>query len=69
MMSTQTAFGEKQSQYKQEEMRKGGEVYEQGGEGVGSEYSPSEEVMLTTILQSNPKPTKNFEWSGKSRHQ
>jgi hypothetical protein len=35
---------------------------------MGSEYSPPEEVTLTTTPPSNPKPTKNFEWSGKSRH-
>jgi hypothetical protein len=60
MMITQTALGEKQRPSKQEGMRKGGGVYESEGEGMGSEYSPPEEVMLTTTPPSNPKSTKNL---------
>jgi hypothetical protein len=40
MMITQTALGDKQRPSKQEGLRKGGGIYESGGEGVGSEYSP-----------------------------
>jgi hypothetical protein len=59
-MSTQNAPEEKQRKSKQGETRKGGEVYEQGGEGMGSEYPPSEEVTLTTAPPSNSKPTKKL---------
>jgi hypothetical protein len=58
MMITQTALGEKQRPSKEEGMRKGGGLYESGGEGMGSEYSPLEEVTLTTTPPSNPKLTK-----------
>jgi hypothetical protein len=68
MMNTQTALGEKQRPSKQKGTRKGGGVYESGGEGMGSEYSPPEKVTLTTTPPSYPKPTINFEWNGKSRH-
>jgi hypothetical protein len=57
-MITQTALGEKQRPSKEEGTRKGGGVYESGGEGMGSEYSPPEEVTLTTTPPSNPKPNK-----------
>jgi hypothetical protein len=60
MMITQTALGEKQHPSKQEGTMKGGGVYESGGEGMGSEYSPPEEVTLTTTPPSNPKPTKKL---------
>jgi hypothetical protein len=48
MMITQIGIGEKQPPSKQEGTRKGGGVYVSGGEGMGSEYSPPEEVTLTT---------------------
>ena len=55
LMITQTDLGQKQRPSKQEGTRKVGGVYESGGEGMGSEYSPSEKVTLTTTPPSSPQ--------------
>ena len=56
----QTALGRKQRPSKQEGTKESGGVYESGGEGRGSECSPSEEVALKTTPLASPKPTKNL---------
>jgi hypothetical protein len=60
IMITQAALGEKQRPSKKKGTRKGGGVYESGGDVMGSEYSSPEEVPLTTTPPSNPKPTKKL---------
>ena len=60
LMVKQTALGQKQPPSKQKGTSKGGGVYESGDEGMGSEYSPPEEVTLTTTPPSSPKPTKKL---------